>query len=46
MVVTSGVFASSVSERGERFERVVDENGQRYTLIGSGVFRDALLGIG
>lgn len=39
MLITSGVFASSVSERGERFERVVDENGQRYTLIGSGVFR-------
>ncbi|WP_404376236.1 chalcone isomerase family protein [Vreelandella aquamarina] len=31
--------ASSVTERGERFDRVVEGNGQRYTLLGSGVFR-------
>lgn len=39
MLITAGVSANSVTERGERFERVVEENGQRYTLIGSGVFR-------
>ena len=33
------VMASSVSEKGESFQRTVEEDGQRYTLIGSGVFR-------
>jgi hypothetical protein len=32
-------MASSVSEKGESFERIVEEQGQRYALIGSGVFR-------
>ncbi|RUR30235.1 hypothetical protein ELY33_10495 [Vreelandella andesensis] len=32
-------LAASVNEQGERFERVVEDDGQRYTLIGSGVFR-------
>lgn len=31
--------AASVTERGERFDQVVEDNGQRYALIGSGVFR-------
>lgn len=31
--------ADSVTERGESFERVVEEDGQRYALIGTGVFR-------
>lgn len=39
MVIAFGVSADSVTERGERFERVVEESGQRYALIGSGVFR-------
>lgn len=33
------VMASSVTEKGEAFERTVEEHGQRYHLIGSGVFR-------
>lgn len=33
------VMASSVTEKGEAFERTVEEHGQRYSLIGSGVFR-------
>ncbi len=32
-------MASSVSEKGESFERIVEEQGQRYALIGSGLFR-------
>lgn len=32
-------MASSVTEKGEAFERTVEEYGQRYSLIGSGVFR-------
>ncbi|BBI54552.1 hypothetical protein HORIV_69730 [Vreelandella olivaria] len=32
-------MASSVTEKGETFERTVEEHGQRYRLIGSGVFR-------
>ncbi|MBT2771228.1 chalcone isomerase family protein [Halomonas sp. ISL-60] len=32
-------MASSVTEKGEVFERTVEEHGQRYGLIGSGVFR-------
>lgn len=32
-------MASSVTENGESFARSVEEVGQRYTLIGSGVFR-------
>ncbi|MDQ7731875.1 chalcone isomerase family protein [Halomonas sp. SpR1] len=32
-------MASSVTEKGEAFERTVEEHGQRYGLIGSGVFR-------
>ncbi|SNY97757.1 Chalcone isomerase-like [Halomonas sp. hl-4] len=32
------LWAQTVSEEGERFERTVEENGQRYELIGSGVF--------
>ena len=32
-------MASSVTENGESFARIVEEAGQRYTLIGSGVFR-------
>ena len=32
-------MASSVTEKGEVFERTVEEHGQRYSLIGSGVFR-------
>lgn len=44
LVVGMALFASasladSVTERGERFDRVVEENGQRYRLLGSGVFR-------
>jgi len=35
----SNVLADSVTERGERFERVVEIDGQRYALMGSGVFR-------
>jgi hypothetical protein len=31
--------ASSVTENGESFARSVEEEGQRYALIGSGVFR-------
>jgi hypothetical protein len=31
--------ASSVTEKGETFARSVEESGQRYKLIGSGVFR-------
>lgn len=31
--------AGSVTEKGEAFERTVEEHGQRYSLIGSGVFR-------
>ncbi|WP_083025378.1 chalcone isomerase family protein [Vreelandella lionensis] len=38
-LVTTRAAASSVTERGERFERVVEENDQRYTLLGGGVFR-------
>lgn len=38
-LVTTSAAASSVTEQGERFKRVVEENGQRYTLLGSGVFR-------
>ncbi|WP_404464482.1 chalcone isomerase family protein [Vreelandella aquamarina] len=37
--ISTSAAADSVTERGERFERVVEENGQRYTLLGSGVFR-------
>ena len=29
----------SVTEKGESFNRVVEENGQRYELLGSGVFK-------
>lgn len=32
-------MASSVTENGESFARSIEEEGQRYTLIGSGVFR-------
>ncbi|ATH79479.1 hypothetical protein CLM76_06320 [Vreelandella venusta] len=32
-------MASSVTERGEQFDRVVEDQGQRYSLLGSGVFR-------
>ncbi|MGP9765345.1 chalcone isomerase family protein [Halomonas sp. AOP13-D3-9] len=32
-------MASSVTEKGEVFERTVEEHGQRYRLIGSGLFR-------
>lgn len=32
-------MASSVTEKGQTFERTVEEHGQRYRLIGSGVFR-------
>lgn len=39
ILVATGVSANTVEERGERFERVVEESGQRYALIGSGVFR-------
>ncbi|MEC4768870.1 chalcone isomerase family protein [Halomonas sp. CUBES01] len=35
---SSGLWAQTVSEEGERFERSLEENGQRYELIGSGVF--------
>lgn len=35
---SSGLWAQTVSEKGERFERSLEENGQRYALIGSGVF--------
>lgn len=35
----SAAVAESVTERGERFDRTVEEDGQRYTLLGSGVFR-------
>lgn len=38
-VAVSSAQAESVTERGERFDRVVEENGQRYVLLGSGVFR-------
>lgn len=39
ILVATGVSANTVEVRGERFERVVEESGQRYALIGSGVFR-------
>lgn len=39
LLIAFSVSANSVTERGERFERVVEENGQRYALVGSGVFR-------
>lgn len=32
------LWAQTVSEEGERFERTLEENGQRYELVGSGVF--------
>ena len=35
----SAAMASSVTERGEQFDRVVEDQGQRYSLLGSGVFR-------
>ena len=35
---SSDLWAQTVSEKGERFERTLEENGQRYALIGSGVF--------
>ncbi|WP_030071447.1 chalcone isomerase family protein [Halomonas alkaliantarctica] len=38
-LLAPNVLADSVTERGERFERIVDSDGQRYALIGSGVFR-------
>ncbi len=38
-LISTSAAADSVTERGERFDRVVEENGQRYTLLGSGVFR-------
>lgn len=37
--LTPWAMASSVTEKGEAFERTVEEHGQRYNLIGSGVFR-------
>ncbi len=39
LLFASQALADSVTERGERFDRVVDDNGQRYALIGSGIFR-------
>lgn len=39
LMLSCGVMASSVTENGESFERSVVEDGQRYALIGSGVFR-------
>lgn len=35
----SAAMASSVTERGEQFDRVVEDQGHRYTLLGRGVFR-------
>ncbi|SER51689.1 Chalcone isomerase-like [Vreelandella subterranea] len=35
---SSSLWAQTVSEKGERFERTLEENGQRYELVGSGVF--------
>lgn len=32
------LWAQTVSEEGQRFERTLEENGQRYELVGSGVF--------
>ncbi|WP_235937227.1 hypothetical protein [Vreelandella azerica] len=31
--------AESVTENGESFSHTVEENGQRYELLGSGVFK-------
>lgn len=39
LMLSCGVMASSVTENGESFDRSVVEDGQRYALIGSGVFR-------
>ena len=39
VLFATSAAANSVTERGERFDRVVEESGQRYTLLGSGVFR-------
>lgn len=39
LLLAPSVLADSVTERGERFERVVEINGQHYALMGSGVFR-------
>ncbi|MFN2408878.1 MAG: chalcone isomerase family protein [Halomonas sp.] len=38
LVGSPSLWAQTVSEEGERFERTLEENGQRYELIGSGVF--------
>ncbi|SDM93814.1 chalcone isomerase family protein [Vreelandella arcis] len=38
LVGSSAAWAQTVSVEGERFERNVEENGQRYALIGSGIF--------
>ncbi|MBF58890.1 chalcone isomerase family protein [Halomonas sp. FeN2] len=37
--LTPWAMANNVTEKGEVFERTVEEHGQRYSLIGSGVFR-------
>ncbi|WP_286901619.1 chalcone isomerase family protein [Vreelandella sedimenti] len=39
LLLTPWAMASSVTEKGETFERTIEEHGQRYSLIGSGVFR-------
>ncbi len=39
LLLSPWVIASSVSEKGESFRQVVEEDGQRYVLMGSGVFR-------
>ncbi|TVP52622.1 MAG: hypothetical protein EA345_00540 [Halomonas sp.] len=39
LLLAPWAMASSVTERGESFDRIVEADGQRYALIGSGVFR-------
>lgn len=39
LAVTASAHAESVTENGESFSRSVEENGQRYELLGSGVFK-------
>ena len=39
LAATAMAQAESVTEKGESFSRTVEENGQRYELLGSGVFK-------
>lgn len=39
LATTAMAQAESVTENGESFSRTIEENGQRYELLGSGVFK-------